>query len=398
MNFQGDFEGLFLTDILQLLCNDQKTGLLRVIGSESENRVFFLEGSVVYASSTIKKVRLGHLMKRDGLISRAMLEDCVAVAGNQNKFVGRVIADKGHASENTVKKYVKKQVEEIIYTLLFWQKGRFEYKDAKLNLKDMIVVYLKPMKLILDASRRMDELSVLKKVIPGDKTVFKISKNVEKQNEIKLTSDEWEIISYIDGGRNVRQIIDETGYDEFAVYKILYSFISYGLIEQKEEGKTAGREEEERPYAYLVTVYNDVLVTVKQVLEGELGDRAVSFFNECKTLLEKDHKEMLSHYHPGNQSSMNRKVIADALTELSAEGNAEQFLASGFNAYLSHVFDKAGRILGRQPLSTILKEVHKVLEYTEKYQSDSGKTRKMATDMERIIRDTQSRFGVNSKD
>ena len=126
--------------------------------------------------------------------------------------------------------------------MLLWKKGKFEYKDAKLNLQRMVVTQLNPMKLILEASRRVDEMSVLTEHITSDGLLFKISGKVEKKEGVKLNANEWRILSLIDGARTVRQVIDKSGYDEFAVYKILYSILSYGLIEKGEEIQLADEE------------------------------------------------------------------------------------------------------------------------------------------------------------
>jgi len=48
MNLQGDFEGLTLASILQLLCNDQKTGVLTVSCNKEESQVFFEQGTIIY--------------------------------------------------------------------------------------------------------------------------------------------------------------------------------------------------------------------------------------------------------------------------------------------------------------------------------------------------------------
>ena len=74
------------------------------------------------------------------------------------------------------------------------------------------------------------------------KLVAKISGKVEKKEDVKLNDNERRILSLIDGSRTVRQVIDKSGYDEFAVYKILYSILSYGLIEKGEEIQLADEE------------------------------------------------------------------------------------------------------------------------------------------------------------
>ncbi|MCK5324335.1 MAG: DUF4388 domain-containing protein, partial [Desulfobulbaceae bacterium] len=153
-------------------------------------------------------------------------------AREKKQALGKILLDKGYISLDELEKYNRKQVEEILYNMLLWKKGKFEYKDAKLNLQRIVVTQLNPMKLILEASRRVDEMSILTEQITSDGLLFKISGKVEKKEDVKLNDNERRILSLIDGSRTVRQVIDKSGYDEFAVYKILYSILSYGLIEK----------------------------------------------------------------------------------------------------------------------------------------------------------------------
>lgn len=88
MNLQGDFEGLTLASILQLLCNDQKTGVLTVSCGDEQSRVFFEQGTIIYASASLKEARLGFLMRNDGVISAQQLQKCLAVAKAEKKTFG----------------------------------------------------------------------------------------------------------------------------------------------------------------------------------------------------------------------------------------------------------------------------------------------------------------------
>ena len=74
MNLQGDFEGLTLASILQLLCNDQKTGVLSVTCDDEERKVFFEQGTIIYATASLKEARLGFLLRNDGIISAQQLQ------------------------------------------------------------------------------------------------------------------------------------------------------------------------------------------------------------------------------------------------------------------------------------------------------------------------------------
>jgi len=394
MNLQGDFEGLTLASILQLLCNDQKTGVLTVTSDDEESRVFFDQGTIVYASASLKEARLGSLMRADGVISADQLQKCLSLAKEEKMHLGKILVDKGYISLDTLKKYNTKQVEAILYNLLFWKKGRFEYKDAKLNLKGMIITHLNPMKLILEASRRIDELSVLQKYIPSDRIVFKMSGKVQNKEEIKLNANEWRILSLIDGTRNVRQVIDESGYDEFAVYKIFFSVISSGLIEQKEEVFSADPEGDD-DYSAILVVFNDILISVRKNIADELGDRSYSLFEESKAGLAVEYKNLLKDYHPDNHKHSNLKNIVSVLDTMSYIKNPKEFLISGFIDYCSHVLGKVGGILGSLPLIKILDDIEKVLGYVKKYQAGSNEKDKIVNEMKHVVDNIQSKFKID---
>ncbi|MCP4118242.1 MAG: DUF4388 domain-containing protein [Desulfobacteraceae bacterium] len=393
MNLQGDFEGLTLASILQLLCNDQKTGILTVTRENVESRVFFDHGTIVYASASLKQARLGFLLRTDGIISAQQLQKCLAFAKEEKIHLGKILVEKGYISLDTLKKYNTKQVETILYDLLFWEKGKFEYRDARLNLKNMIVTQLNPMKLILEASRRIDELSVLKKVIPSDKLIFKMSGKVQTKEEIKLNANEWRVLSLIDGSRSVRQVITESGYDEFAVYKIFFSVISSGLIEQKEEIQLHNGETGNGLSAIL-TVFNDILQTIKKNVTEELGERTHSLFQESKSELGTPIKKIFENFHPDNTKNENLQAIESILKSMDEIKDQKELIISGFIEYCELVLIRVGKIIGSRPLMKTLNDIEKVLGYVQTYQTGSKEKDKIVIDMKAAMDGIRSQFNA----
>ncbi|WDP92979.1 MAG: DUF4388 domain-containing protein [Desulfobacter sp.] len=394
MNLQGDFEGLTLASILQLLCNDQKTGILTVTRGKDKSKVYFDQGTIVYATAAVKQARLGFLLRNDGIISVQQLQKCLSFAKAENLHLGKVLVEKGYISLDTLKKYNTKQVEAILYDLLFWEKGIFGYRDAKLNLKNMIVTQLNPMKLILEASRRIDELSVLRKVIPSDKLVFKMSGKVKSKEEIKLNANEWRVLSLIDGSRTVRQIIRESSYDEFAVYKILYSVISSGLIEQKEEVQLENGDNEEYLTA-VVTVFSDILSTIKKTISEELGERTETLFLESEANLNDQLQKVFKYFNPDNPKNKNLEAIEKGLDSIDLAEDPKEFIISGFVSYCEQILRKIGELLGVQPIAAAMDDIEKILGYIRQYQAGSKIKDRIVTDMKTLIKTIESEFNIN---
>ena len=231
MPLKGNLESVFLNSIMQMLSSDEKSGVLEVKNHQKEARIYFQKGDVVFATGSQRKNCLGYHLQSKGTISREKLHECLEASQKEKKALGKVLIDKGYITAEKLEQIVHDQIHEVIFDLLIWKEGDFEYKNAKLNPRDMTDTRLKVVAVLLEASRRIDEMSVLHKYIPDDTIVFRTTATVQDTTQIKLDAAEWKVMWLIDGTRSVRQLIDEYGFDEFHAYKTLHALLSAGLIE-----------------------------------------------------------------------------------------------------------------------------------------------------------------------
>jgi antitoxin component of RelBE/YafQ-DinJ toxin-antitoxin module len=234
MPLSGNLETFHITNVLQLLHNDQKTGILTVTWKDETIKVYIREGHIIYATKSHEKNRLGDLLIKNGIITEKQLKECLNASKKQNIPLGKVVVEKGYTTAGSLGKIIFKQAENAIYDLFFWEKGEFEYTDKTFSTQRMVVKKINIMSTILEAARRIDEMPVLKKQIPREDMVFQASDSVKKDNKIKLNPDEWSVLALVDGKLTVKQIIAESINDSFTVYQILNSLISYGSIKKKE--------------------------------------------------------------------------------------------------------------------------------------------------------------------
>ena len=216
MSLKGDFESFFMNSIFQLLNDEQKKGILRVVDGAKEIRIYFLDGNIVYAMGSKKQDRLGAFIKKQGIISNDQLKACLAKGKQEKKALGKILVEQGYISEEKLNEIIHQQTQEMVFNLFLWEKGSFEYKDVKLNVNSIVVTKLNVMATLLEASRRIDEMSVLKKQIPSDTLVFRLSGKVQNKDEIKLNSDEWLFLGLFDGKQKVCEVIDASDFDEFS--------------------------------------------------------------------------------------------------------------------------------------------------------------------------------------
>ncbi len=193
MALQGNLEDFELTDVFQLIQLGQKDGGLRIQSEDDVGIVYFKEGIVI------------------------------------------------HAKTNSI------QGEAAIDTILSWRKGRFVFNPNEETLQRTVDLPIQ--QVILEAARRIDEMTRIQKLIPSFDVVVNIIEVPEAGVEkIHLKPEEWKILSFVDGSRIIRDIASKASVSEFETARILYGLISSGLVKivQKTETLKPVEKKEEK--------------------------------------------------------------------------------------------------------------------------------------------------------
>jgi len=235
MSIKGSLETFYLSSLLQLLCNDRKTGTLRLRDGDHCITVTLKDGSIVNATSTMLQELLGYLLRSEGVITSDELESYLRLARAQKKKLGTILIENNKIKPESLQYYLRLHVEHILYSLFLWKQGTFEYNDVPSDQMEQSDVELDTMEVILEASRRVDEMSVLTRQVPDPSQVLSIPEHATTCNPALLTPQEKAIYTLIDGNLTIQEIIQKSGYDTFTVYKALYSLISSGFVQPQEQ-------------------------------------------------------------------------------------------------------------------------------------------------------------------
>jgi hypothetical protein len=385
MSLKGNLETFFLNSILQLLSDDQKSGILHVKNHHKEVKIYFQDGDIVYATGSQRESRLGYHLQSKGTISREKLHECLETGQKEKKALGKVLVEKGYITAENLENLIHHQIEEIIFDLFVWDKGDFEYKDARLNLQGMVATRITVVKLLLEASRRIDEMSILRKNIPNDNIIFRTAEQVQENTEIKLDANEWKALRLIDGKRSVRQLLDESGFDEFLGYKILYSLLSSGLIECSPNQAPIQEMQIEPDFSVVITIYSDILQTIGQSLEAEVGKQMLQLFEQSKPVLSAQFSELFKEYNPSNPTATNIHVISQQLKTTTDYEEGRNILIRGFNTFILNILDRVPSILGHQFTEKAVHEIDKLLDYVDTYQTNSHEKKYIINEVQKII-------------
>jgi hypothetical protein len=176
MGLDGNLEDFPLADVLQLINMGSRTGQLSITNAGVTAKIWFERGQAVHAE----------LRELQG--------------------------------------------EKAVYETFNWREGRFTFDTDALTQQRSID--LDCQNLIMEAVRRLDEWTKLRKAIPASYYVASFAAGPgEKAANITLQAHEWKVLSLVNGELSIAALADKTGFSELKTTQIVFTLIESGLLE-----------------------------------------------------------------------------------------------------------------------------------------------------------------------
>ncbi|HEY4307761.1 MAG TPA: DUF4388 domain-containing protein [Gemmatimonadaceae bacterium] len=240
MAIEGPLRELGIHDVFQLLDLSRKTGVLRVTSElrQDEGVVAFDNGRVVHAAIRSKSVPTELALLQAGRISEVDLEKARMrqANGRVKRDVVDALVDIGAITLRELERQLRLQIESVVFELMAWHEGFFSFEER--SREDIAVdarITVSTESLLMEGARRIDEWSRIEDVIPNLEVIPDLAPvNTDREESggamLDLLPHEWQVLTMIDGLRDLRGIAASLGRDEFEIAKIAYGLATTGVI------------------------------------------------------------------------------------------------------------------------------------------------------------------------
>ena len=126
----GDIRQHSLPQLLASFSKDQKTGVVTFTKGGASKNIYFNNGSIVFASSSVKMDRLGDFLLRRGELSEEQYEKSAKIYEETGKRKGMILVEMGYLSPEELVSAIRRHIIEIILSLFEWEEGHFKLKNS----------------------------------------------------------------------------------------------------------------------------------------------------------------------------------------------------------------------------------------------------------------------------
>jgi hypothetical protein len=239
MALEGNLSAFGLSEILQLIAVQQKTGMLTVSSQESNAVMFFREGSIISTRDRRRKARdpFKEYLTRYGVLTREQLIKITQISSQSKLDLLDIIVSEGFMSEEEIRTHFQKQIQESLHEVLSWDQCSYKFisnADVVEGISTTGEFSIEGM--LMESMRRIDEFPQMLELFPSDGVL--ITRADAEVDEEGMTQNERAILELLDETTSVRDLVACAKMPLFEVYESLKLLSEKELITTKDAEPT----------------------------------------------------------------------------------------------------------------------------------------------------------------
>jgi hypothetical protein len=236
MALEGELKDFNILEVIQLLGQQGKTGVLKVSGlgrKGGEAELFFFDGKITHATSTERTTGdlLGERLVKTGVISRGDLQTVLRSQKKSGRFLGEAVVEAGMADKQAVLNALYAQIHELVYEVFRYEAGKFKFDPLSGEAFPKVSVQLPADEVMLNILKMVDEWPEIEKKAPSPTVVLQKTGTL-KEHGIELSEAHDAVYRLVDGARSVKEIIEMSLVGKFSTLEILASLLEGGDIKE----------------------------------------------------------------------------------------------------------------------------------------------------------------------
>ncbi|HSD65337.1 MAG TPA: DUF4388 domain-containing protein, partial [Vicinamibacteria bacterium] len=152
------------------------SGVLALSQGDVAKGLYFVEGAIAFAASTVEEDRLGACLFRDGRITESQFHRAMREREASGRPLGQALVDMGHLAPAELAAAVSAQVERIVLSVLRWTTGTLRREPMDRPLPADLALDLDTDRLLLLGMRQFPDVERLERALgPPERRLRRVS-------------------------------------------------------------------------------------------------------------------------------------------------------------------------------------------------------------------------------
>jgi len=231
--YRGHLEETPLPKMLATIHRHGIPGVMDFIREEDSKKLYFIDGDVIFASSSDRKDSLGDYLLKKGRITEAQLEvSIMELKSSQGKRHGSILVEMGFLKREELGAAVRDQVQNILWSLFNLKEGKVRFKVGRFKDDEVYKIKIPTPRAILSGCKHISDAKMVMGTLGNRSTVFKPLPIPAHLENLHLDSSERAILNLVDGKRTLYEVCEQGPLGAGVNARILYALMHLQLVEK----------------------------------------------------------------------------------------------------------------------------------------------------------------------
>jgi len=227
----SDLSQALVADEIARVRNERWSGVLAMSQGEVTKGLYFLEGEIVFAASTVEEDRLGACLFRAGRITESQFRTAMREVESTGYPLGYVLVESRVLSQQELQGALAAQVERIVLSVLRWTSGMLRRDEMDRPIPAEQALDLNTNRLLLLGMRLFPDSERLVRALGDpDRRLRKVSPPPFDYEQVESSPAERAALAMCSRGVTVADLL-KLPHPRPQVVRAVYSLLSGGLIE-----------------------------------------------------------------------------------------------------------------------------------------------------------------------
>jgi hypothetical protein len=231
--FRGDLARTPLPEMLATIHRYGVPGVMEFTGEDGTTRLFFVDGDVIFATSSNRGESLGDYLLRKGRITEAQLKvSSQELQRCPGKRHGSILVQMGFLRSEELGIAVREQVQSILWNLFNWADGEVIFRVGRFRDDEVYQIKIPTPRAILSGCKHISDAKVVMARLGGRGTVFRRRPLPEHLANLHLETSERAILDMVDGRTTLVELCEKGPMNAGVNARVMYAFVNLHLVER----------------------------------------------------------------------------------------------------------------------------------------------------------------------
>ena len=233
--FRGNLSRTPLSEMLATIHRHGVPGVMEFTRGEETRKLYFIEGDIIFATSSDRGMSLGDYLVSKGRITAAQhqvsSEEVSRAPGLRH---GSILVQMGFLRKEELGAAVREQVQDLLWGLFNWDDGEVVFNVAVFREDEVFKIKIPTPRAILSGCKHIADAKMVMGKLGGRSTVFSRGPRPIHLENLHLETSEMALLDIVDGRSTLFDLCEKGPLNPGVNARMMYAFMFLQLVTREE--------------------------------------------------------------------------------------------------------------------------------------------------------------------